>query len=280
MRKAQCVHETYYHIPPLLKSQRCVVTVYDMIHEMFPEQMVAGDTTSARKAQAVERADKVICISHRTAADLCERFPRVADKVSVVHLGWRPMETNAEGLDDRSDRRPYLLFVGERRGYKNFDGLVRAFAASRSLPSDLRIRVFGGGPLTAAERRLITGLGLPLGDVEHCGYQDADLADLYRGAAALVYPSRYEGFGLPVVEAMGNDCPVICSKAGSLPEVVGSAAEYFDPDSQDDIARAIEAVIYSPVRRKELVELGRAQSLRYSWTRCAEETLAVYRSLV
>jgi glycosyltransferase involved in cell wall biosynthesis len=108
---------------------------------------------------------------------------------------------------------------------------------------------------------------------------DLVLADLYRHASAFIYPSLYEGFGLPVLEAMAHGCPVICSGTSSLPEVVGGAAELFDPNDPESIGHAIEAVVSSAERREWLRATGRQQARLFSWERCAWETHAVYRAI-
>ena len=138
---------------------------------------------------------------------------------------------------------------------------------------------FGGEALTRQEREQATAAGLgENGLLQFCG-DDRMLADLYRHASAFVYPSLYEGFGLPVLEAMTHGCPVICSGTSSLPEVVGRAAELFDPDDPESIGHAIEAVVASAERREWLRERGREQARLFSWERWARETHAVYRAL-
>ena len=278
-RNADCVHETYFSLPRVLPRQPLVVTVYDMIHEMYPDLMGAGNPTSCEKAAAVHRADRVICISQQTADDLIDRIPTVARKVVVVHLGGGTEPAVSPSQDTPSFPRPYLLYVGQRGAYKNFARLVKAFAASRTLQRLFQLRLFGGGPLSREELGLLSDTGISQSSVVHCGSDERKLASLYRGAAALVYPSMYEGFGMPLVEAMSHDCPIVSSTGGSLPEVAGPAAEYFDPSSHEDLARAIEAVALHPTRRTELIDLGRVRRSLFTWSRCASETAAVYRSI-
>ena len=115
--------------------------------------------------------------------------------------------------------------------------------------------------------------------VIHLGGGDDRLATLYRGASAFIYPSKYEGFGIPPLEAMHLECPVICSMTSSIPEVVGEAGEYFDPDDAESIRHAIERVLQSSDRRSELIALGRSRCNLFSWERCARETLDVYKRL-
>ena len=115
--------------------------------------------------------------------------------------------------------------------------------------------------------------------MRHAGGNDRAMTRLYRGASALVYPSRYEGFGLPPLEAMSYGCPVVASSSASMPEVIGDAGEYFDPERPDSIAPAIERVVFSQERTDELIELGKIRATLFTWKRCADETLGVYRQL-
>lgn len=275
------IHETYYAARPTsgLRVPR-VLTVYDMIHERFPENFPAGDTVAVRKAAAVRRADHVFCISENTKRDLLEIHGLPEDRVSVIYLGCDAVPEAGPRVQDLVGGGPYLLYVGARAGYKNFAGLLHAYAASTWLKGNFRLVCFGGGELTPAECLTLRELGIPESCVVHLGGGDDRLATLYRNAAAFVYPSLYEGFGIPPLEAMSVGCPVICSQTSSIPEVVGDAGEYFEPRQVESIRAAIEHVLQSPTRRLALVERGRARQKQFSWERCARETLDVYRRLV
>jgi glycosyltransferase involved in cell wall biosynthesis len=271
------VHETYFSRRPVApRRAACVVTVFDMIHERFPQYFSSRDTTSVRKAAAVRRADQVICISENTRRDLLERLPVNPEIVSVVHLAGspapavRPRRPLVDG--------PYVLYVGPRGGYKNFEGLLRAIAHSPSLRTGMRVVAFGGGALRATERALVRTLGLDERTVVHISGNDAALDAAYAFAAAFVYPSRYEGFGIPPLEAMARDCPVVCAENSSLPEVVGDAAVLCDADDPASIAAAIEQVVDSPARADELRARGRLRSAQFTWDRCARASYEVYRA--
>ena len=127
---------------------------------------------------------------------------------------------------------------------------------------------------------LIDELGLDLRKIQQIGGGDDVLAYLYQSAEAFIYPSLYEGFGIPPLEAMSLGCPVICSNTSSLPEVVGDAGEYFDPNNMESIRSAIETVMQSQARRDEFVQKGRERCAIFSWARCAEETMTIYRGLM
>ncbi len=272
------VHATYYGTSPLRPARaRRVLTVYDMIHERFPEHFAAGDTTAADKRRAVQEADHVICISHSTRADLISYLGVPEAQVSVTHLSASlDPPAQAPSADAAGPERPYLLYVGERGGYKNFAAVARALASSPSL-RELRLVCFGGGPFKPAEQQLFETIGLGPDRVELQQGDDLALARAYAGALAFAYPSLAEGFGIPPLEAMRCACPVVCSDTSSLPEVVGPAAERFDPANVDSIRHALERVALSPTRRAELVGLGQVQARSFSWTRCAQQTLQAYQ---
>lgn len=275
------VHETYYTAKATcgLRVPR-VLTVYDMIHELFPENFAPYDPTARRKASAVMRADHVLCISESTRRDLLERHGLPEDRVSVTHLAYDSLPEAGPDVRELVGDGAYLLYVGTRSHYKNFHGLLEAYAASAWLRGSFRLVCFGGSALTVGERSRIHELGLPEVAVVQVGGGDERLATLYRNAAAFVYPSLYEGFGIPPLEAMSAGCPVVCSQTSSIPEVVGDAGEYFDPRQVDSIRAAIERVLQSSEYRQSLIERGQARHKEFTWKRCATETLDIYRRLV
>jgi glycosyltransferase involved in cell wall biosynthesis len=270
------VHETYYLEKKLASSKsKIVVTVHDMIHEKFPQYFPKNDRTSEFKQHAVQRADHIICVSENTRSDLIEMLGVPRDRTSVVHHG-QPVNPHIERPAQRVTDRPYIAYVGARNGYKNFSGLIRAFGQSEVLRNNFSMVAFGGGPFTSIEREEMAAAGIPKDGIIHLQGGDELLDSIYRGAAAFVYPSLYEGFGLPPLEAMFANCPVVTSRTSSLPEVCGEAAEYFDPDRPETMAIAIQNVVASNGRRQELIEFGRLQVRKFSWDTCAKQTAAIY----
>ncbi len=279
---ADILHETYYSAKPVSTAAKGnVVTVYDMIHEKYPDNFSWHDRTSNNKRLAVARADHVICISHSTKNDLCELFGVPEEKVSVVHLGFEKFATHSSAVAPMTDvTRPFLLYVGSRGGYKNFEAMLRSVALSAELKNTFDVVAFGGGAFRVDEQALIEQLGFGPNAVRQVGGGADILGQLYTQAYAFVYPSLYEGFGLPPLEAMAHDCPVITSNSSSIPEVVGDAGAYFEPLDIESQADAITSVVFDGQRRSSLINAGRQRLQLFSWERCAHETQAVYQKVL
>jgi glycosyltransferase involved in cell wall biosynthesis len=284
--KPDVLHNTYYFPVKPPSGARGVLTVYDMIHEKYPKYFAASPFITRIKAASVAAADHVICISESTRRDLLATYDIPEERVSVTHLGFDPLGSLLSG-EPSSDFKvrvigadaPYLLYVGSRVNYKNFKGLLDAYAASASLRKNFFLLCFGGGDFTGAERTAISKAGIE-GRVRFLAGGDAALAACYAHASLFVCPSFYEGFGIPVLEAMSLDCPVACSNSSSLPEVVGDAAKLFDPADRDSIRGALESVLDSPSAATALKERGRIRSQLFSWRSCAENTMDIYRQVL
>lgn len=281
------VHQTYYYPQPRLPRRAAtVVSVYDMTYERYPENFPPNDSIPRWKSTAVARADHVICISEHTRRDLLEMYDIPEERVSVTYLGYDSLATLLKEENPAVVRtrfcggdRPYLLYVGSRTGCKNFPQLLRAFSSSQWLRETFTLLCFGGGGFTAAETARIRDSDVA-DCVRHASGPDSVLASAYRHAALFVYPSLYEGFGIPPLEAMSLDCPVACSDASSIPEVVGDAAAIFDPADPEAIRATLEAVLESTSMRDELVGRGRRRRDMFSWQRCARETADIYQRMM
>jgi glycosyltransferase involved in cell wall biosynthesis len=276
--KPDIVHPTYYSALGMrrLNSYACpsVLTVYDFIHTLFPE-LDPGARFAALQKQAILDADALLCISHHTRADLLERIPSVEAKTHVIHLA-SEMELKMAFGPEPVPANPYFLFVGSRTFYKNFEGLVRAFARLADLPVSLAVV---GSPFEEHEGRLFDELKIAH-RVEYFGFApDAHLAKLLRCSLALVYPSFYEGFGIPPLEAMQCETLVIAANTSSVPEVVGDAALLFDPRNEAELVDLLREVAANRVNREDLIARGRARAAGFTWERTAAQTVAVYREL-
>jgi glycosyltransferase involved in cell wall biosynthesis len=268
------VHETYFSGKPFGRARRRVLTVYDMIHDLFmPEAKLA----IAAKRAAVDRVDRIICISENTRQDLVRLYDVDPARTSVVHLG-HSLTTDADHTSTQSDTgKPTLLYVGIRAGYKNFKTLLQAFASSPIL-REFELIAFGGPPAQPDEHEEITRLGIT-DRVRFESGSDQQLAARYQGATAFIYPSKYEGFGLPPLEAMSHGCPVVCSNAGSIPEVVGDAGLYFDPNNPEELRTALERIATTETLQTDLRQRGYTRIGAFSWDRCAAETAQIYREI-
>lgn len=262
---------------------RRVVTVHDLIYRLLPEAHFGVRAYAMRLLVplAARRSDRVVAVSHATARDI-ERFGLARpDRIDVVPNGPGAVRaaapTNARALRARlglGDRH-VLLTLSAKRPHKN---LARLVAAHARLPAPRPVLVLPGYP-TPHEEQLRREAAI-LGTADEVRLlpwvSAADLEGLYALAAAFVYPSLYEGFGLPVLEAMRRGVPVACSDRSSLPEVAGDAALLFDPDDVGSIAAALGILLSEPARVEALREAGRRQAARFSWEATARGTLASY----
>jgi glycosyltransferase involved in cell wall biosynthesis len=268
------VHETYYYGEPTHPSaQKRVTTVHDMINELFyPERAVVG-----HKRRSVERADLVLCVSQRTKEDLLNTIPISEDRIRVVYNGFELRTSPAAQRSlPRLPSYPYFLHVGRRGIYKNFGAVIDAIARSQHLSRDFGIVCFGGGPFSMRERQAIRASGINTDRICQVSGSDDLLSDYYAHAVAYVCSSLYEGFGIPALEAMSFDCPVCCSSAGALPEIVGDAALLFEPKNIDQLTGSLEQLAGDSARRLTLIGLGRERAKKYGWAKCASETMAAY----
>jgi len=279
-KNVDILHETYYTRTDCSPHKaKKVITCFDMVHEKFSEIISPKDKTAMIKAEAIKRADHIICISENTRKDLIEILGVPEDKTSVTYLACS-FRANDNFIVSPQIGRPFILYVGPRFSYKNFERFLRAFAMSNFLKKDFSIVCFGGGSFNEQERVLANSLNIPEEQLIQMSGADEKLAGLYASAAAFVYPSLYEGFGIPPLEAMTFGCPVVCSNTSSIPEVVGDAAELFDPRDEEMMCAAMERVVTDTARSKKLIGAGYDRVKQFSWTKCAQETLNIYHSLL
>jgi glycosyltransferase involved in cell wall biosynthesis len=276
-RNIDVIHETYYSNQSIGKSRYRVLTVYDMIHELFPNQINPSPVVLAKK-NAVARADHIICISNSTKIDLIRLLGVNPNKISVIHLGYSLNVDRHDITICEKLTKPFLLYVGSRDGYKNFLPFCNAYSNSFSLKDEFDVVAFGGGIFTEHELFEFNKLGIE-SKIHHINGNDNLLANYYQSASLFVYPSLYEGFGIPPLEAMSYDCPVACSNNSSIPEVVGNAGFYFDPYSIDSMTNVIESALAQPGEIQRKIKNGRERIKMFSWDSCVDKTKAVYCSL-
>lgn len=280
-------HTTYFTRPDELRAPY-VVSVYDMMDEIYAPiiQRASQWELVDRKRTCLASADLILSISHSTARDIIRYCPVDEKRIVTIHLGVSPrFHTVVEETRKATFRRkyhlerPYFLYVGNRRFIKNFMQLLRAYADSKTRQDVDLVTVGGEQEFTTEERAFISTKSLE-STVKHWGnMSDEELCLAYNCASAFLYPSLYEGFGLPLLEAMACGAPVVASKTGSIPEVAGDAALYFNPQDLDDIRSSLETVI-QPGTAATLTEKGKARARLFTWEETARKTLDAYRQLV
>ena len=280
-RNYDLIHPTYYQLLGEREMSACrqpiVLTVYDMIHENLREWTEPTGVVIEFKRKAILAAQAIICISQHTKNDLLELYPQLEAKISVTYLASELDASLAHG-PEAVPERPYFLYVGSRARYKNFASLLLALAALISSGHDIALCVVGP-PLDAPEQQRIADLGLSA-HIEHYGYaNDAQLAKLYRCSVAFVYPSLYEGFGIPPLEAMACGALVVAGDNSSIPEVVGDAGLLFDATKVDELTDILHTVLNGSVPRDELIHKGQLRAQSFTWESTVAQTLDVYRSV-
>lgn len=261
-----------------------VFTVYDMIFEMFPEYYGGNEYKWLidQKRKCLEDATLLFAISHSAARDIVACYPHIdASKIIVTHLGVD--EFFFQPNPDKAVRpgKPYFLFVGNRNLYKNFMRLLTAYAQS-GLVSQLDLQVISpiGGGFTNEETQAIKRYGIEDNVLLEVGVSELELRKRYAGAVACVYPSEYEGFGLPILEAMASGTVVATSNQSSMPEIGDQAAFYFDPRDVNSIAACLNQVSgLVSNERAERIALGVLHARTFTWARCQQQTLNAFLKL-
>ena len=278
-RRADVVHTTFY-LPHGLSSARGtkrVVTVYDMIPERLPDTRRRLDLLTLKR-RYIESADHVICISQSTKDDLLDFYGSEKAPTTVVHLGVdERFNPNARRIDGFPEK--YVLFVGHRSQYKDAKTLMRAFAAIATDFPDHTLMFAGGGPLSREERVLLESLAIADRTVQ-IGLPDDAMPGAYAHATVFAFPSRFEGFGLPVLEAMACGTPTVLAHSTSLPEVGGAAARYFTPGDHEELAEQLAAILSNPQESARMAVSGIKHAQAFTWNRTAHQTAEVYRQVL
>ena len=253
-----------------------VVTHHDCAYEIYPHLFPSAASVIDMRKRLFEQADAIICISAATRCDLHHFYEVPESKTFVVHHGVSQIKQVPNEAIAPPAPRPFLLYVGSRFSYKNFDGLLRAFAQA-GMNREYDLLILGGGPPTPDETALIQELGINESVHFRPAVSDALLAQAYKQAHLFVYPSLYEGFGFPPLEAMSLNCPVLAAHTSSIPEVCQDAVFYFDPRQQDEFVQQLRRSCVDEAARIEKIQKGKQLVTRYTWERCASETLRIYR---
>ncbi len=274
-------HATWFATPYLndIKNKPVVVTIHDLIYDVFfkDKDIPYKEKIINMGRKSAERADKVIAVSQHTKSDMVREWGIDEKKIEVIYHGVdkTPKSISSTRIIDN----PYIFFAGGGRSLnKNFEHLVEAFAILSNKYEDLRL-VCSGSNFSEAERQLIEHWKIQ-DKVLHFYATEQQMAQLYHDALMLVVPSYYEGFGMPILEAMIYDCPVVLSDTSCFPEIAGDAGIYFDPYNSEEMCTKMELLVEDESTRKQQTERGRQRLNQFSWEKCTEEHLNLYQSII
>jgi glycosyltransferase involved in cell wall biosynthesis len=292
----ELLHTPHYQVSSFLPC-KSVITIHDCVHILFPnyaQSRAVYEKSRKNTRQAIQKSSHILTVSETTRRDLMRLFHIPEGKVTVVYnaIDERTIRDNNHEEQKRLLERyqiqdPFLLYAGNIRPHKNIARLIEAFSVLKSeLRSDdnwksLKLLIIGD-ELSKHQvlRRTVARSGVQH-DVRFLGFVPSDtLKVFYQTAQMFVFPSLYEGFGLPPLEAMANGTPVLTSNVSSLPEVVGDAALLVNPENVFEIAREMKHLLYDTLLRQELIKKGDVQVRKYSWRKAAELVLEIYRKVL
>jgi glycosyltransferase involved in cell wall biosynthesis len=255
-----------------------VLTIYDMAHEHYPHMFSIFDFTAEHKKKVALKANRIIAISEYTKKDIITLLKIPASRIDVI-----PLATTLSYTDTKVPSVPlpnqFILYVGKRNTYKNFFFLLQAVQMVFKTDTNCSLVCAGGGTFSKQEIREIERLHLSERAIQ-IPSDDALLAYLYSKARAFVYPSLYEGFGIPILEAFACGCPAIVSNRSSLPEVGGDAAQYFDPENLASLVTALSEVLNNNNAADRMREKGLERVKLFSWNDTAHKTLETYKKVI
>lgn len=263
-----------YFLDVLPSDKKLVITVHDLIAELFPNEFNLA--VRKKNKSLIERADRIITISENTKNDLISIFGINEEIIDVIYHGspFDPKELKSCHLANKYG--DYILFVGYRNGYKNFSNFCRALPDTFKFHPKVKVVLVGGRSLNKEEKNLISSFRLENKIIHLKTVSDKELIGLYKNARVFVFPSKYEGFGLPLLEAFSCGTPVACSNSSSLPEIAKEAARYFDPNDPDSISSAILKILSSKEQAEEQIATGYNRVKDFNWDKTTKETIACY----
>ncbi len=268
-----------YYAPYFLKhigKKPFVLTVHDMTHELYPEAFSKFDKTAQWKQLLMKKANHIIAVSENTKQDIL-RFSKIeAHKISVIWHGFYNNKKQAQEV--KPINMPFLLYVGSRTAYKNFDNFIKAFILLKKEFPTLHLMCTGNA-FSEKEKSFFAEKNISESVVQ-IRASDSELSWLYQNAEAFIFPSFYEGFGIPVLEAFANNCPAILSHTAALKEVGGNACAYFSPENIEDIKATIKSVISDEKLRFVMQKKGAKRLKLFSWQKTAIETAKIYREIL
>lgn len=261
-----------------LQGKPFVLTIHDMVPELFPQYFRQDDFQIVMKRKLAPLANAIIAVSENTKKDIIKLLGIPEEKIHVIYHG---CSLPTPEKMPRPFSFPYILFVGNRLGYKNFFPFVKGITPILKRHQDLHV-VCTGGPFHDTENAFLKETGIKERFIHQWVAKDEDLFSLYHHAVCFIYPSEYEGFGIPILEAYQADCPVMLNRKSCFPEIAGDAAIYFNMDAtNNDIEEHLENFLSMSVEeRTRLLDKQRERLTHFSWKQSAMQLVQVYKSLI
>lgn len=268
-------HPTYFddYFLPYLNGKPFVLTIHDMIPELYPQYFERTDVQIVMRKKLAPLASAIVAVSENTKQDVIKILGVPEEKIHVVYHGCSFPSTESQSLY----AFPYILFVGERGLYKNFSLFIRSVIPVLEKRKDIAV-VCTGKPFSQKEQEMLRDCGVGDRFHHHWVETDSELYSLYHHAQCFVYPSEYEGFGIPILEAYQAECPVILNHASCFPEIAGDSALYFTSE-EELTARILQLLDMSTSEREALLSQQKERLSMYSWEKSAKQLAAIYRSL-
>lgn len=263
-------HPTYYdpYFFNILKKPY-IITVHDLISFKFQDKL-RNEHQRDKMKLLINNSKRIIAISQHTKMDLIDILNVPAEKIDVIYHGFNKFIQN----NQKSVHGRYILFVGARPNYKNFKKLAEAFGLLITSDSDLKL-ICVGPEFNKEENDYLAEYKIKEKTIS-LRVNEKELNHLYSFALAFIYPTLYEGFGMPILEAFANNCPVCLSDASCLPEIAGNAGTYFDPNDAESIHEKIRQLIYNADYSEKMIARGKERLKAFSWKKCAKQTIASY----
>jgi glycosyltransferase involved in cell wall biosynthesis len=271
--KPNVIHYTYFNNNfSKIKDIKKIINCWDLTHEKFNKD---SNVNNLKKLNYL-KADKIICPSYTVKKDLLNYYDLNEDKVKVTYFS---SDFEIE-YNKTKTLQNHILYVGSRSDYKNFEKFIKSFSLSKKLKKDFNLIIFGGENSRLNGLNILKKYNIKKNKFRFINGTNNDLKYYYKNVRIFIYPSRYEGFGIPLVESMRMGCPIISSNGGALKEIAGDGITYFDPDNVEDIKFKLESTIYDDTKLINTIKYGYERCKKYSWKTCAEETYDMYETLL
>jgi len=272
-------HPTYFddYFLPYLNGKPYVLTVYDLIEEIFPEYFMVPGSSIRKRSEVIKKASHIIAISENTKRDLINIYNISPEKISTIYLGYRPKYFESSHLPKIPEK--FFLYIGQRHLYKNFYFTVEAIQPLLETYQEIMILCIGGPKFTNEELTFFERLNLE-NRVLWIDASDGLLSYCYQHAIALIYTSMYEGFGIPIIEAFYEGCPIIGTNVSSIPEIGKNAIAYVSPKDPISMREVTKKIITNAQYRQELIVRGKKIATEFSWKHAAEQTKEVYKRVL